>query len=108
MKGIFLLLCFCAITGINLSGAPLKKIFNNRDTTYHIIAAPSNTYGYEILVKNKTLIKQLSIPGKPGIKGFLKKQDAEKVARLVILKLSKGIMPPTINEKELNKLKIKL
>lgn len=108
MKKIFFLLFFCSLSRTIVLGSPLKRIFNNHDTTYHIIVAPGNTYGYEILVKNKTLIRQLSVPGKPGTKGFIKKQDAEKVARLVIRKLSKGVMPPTVDEKELNKLKIKL
>ena len=82
--------------------------FKKPDTTYEIIPAAANTYGYKILIKNKTLIKQLTIPGRPGTNGFKRKEDATKVARLVIKKLDKGIMPPTVDEKELIKLKIKL
>ncbi|MEO6358224.1 MAG: DUF4907 domain-containing protein [Ferruginibacter sp.] len=78
------------------------------DTTYRIIASEGNTYGYEILVKNKVLIHQTNIPGMPGNKGFENKSEAEKVARLVIKKLQKGMMPPTIEKRELDSLRIKL
>jgi len=77
------------------------------DTTYRIIPAEGNTYGYEILVKNKLLIHQPNIPGMPGKKGFQRKADAEKVAKLVIKKIQKGMMPPTVEKKELDSLSIK-
>jgi hypothetical protein len=78
------------------------------DTTYQIIAAPGNTYGYEILIHKKVLIRQLNIPGRSGTAGFKRKADAEKVARLVIKKLSQGMMPPTVDENELKQLNIKM
>ena len=77
------------------------------DTTYHIILSAGNSFGYEIRIQNKVIIRQQSIPGAPGIKGFDKKEDAEKVAALVIIKLQRGIMPPTIEKKELDSLKVK-
>ena len=81
--------------------------FSTGDTTYRIIPAEGNTYGYEILVKNKLLIHQPNIPGMPGNKGFQRKTDAEKTAKLVIKKIQKGMMPPTIEKKELDSLGIK-
>ena len=87
----------------------IKKTFCiNIDTSYRIIQAAGNTYGYEILIKNKVLIRQQNIPGKPGTLGFKRKRDAEKVAELVIKKLAQGIMPPTIDVKEFIDLKIEL
>jgi hypothetical protein len=80
----------------------------NGDITYRIIPSEDNTYGYEIFVKKKLLIHQPDIPGMTGNKGFTQKSDAEKVAKLVIQKLQKGIMPPTIGRKELDSLKINL
>ena len=77
------------------------------DTIFRIIPSESNTYGYDILVKNKILIHQQNIPGMPGNKGFPVKADAEKVARLVIKKIQRGMMPPTMERKELDSLKIK-
>jgi len=72
-----------------------------------IFSNPDNSYGYDILKENKVLIHQQNIPGQTGLKGFLKRDDAKKVALLVTEKLSQGIMPPTIETKELIQLKIK-
>jgi hypothetical protein len=83
-----------------------QYVLDDMDTTFRIVQAPENTYGYEIVLGNKTLIRQLNIPGRAGTKGFKKRTDAEKIARLILVKLGKGIMPPTINEKDLIKLKI--
>ena len=96
------------VKAYNNNEAAFQITFKKPDTTYQIITAAANTYGYKILIKNRTLIKQLTIPGRPGTNGFKRRGDAEKVAQLIITKLSKGIMPPTVDEKELIKLKIKL
>jgi len=77
-----------------------------RDTTYHIISSAGNSFGYEILIQDKVIIRQQSIPSVPGLKGFDKKEDAEKVAALVIIKMRRGIMPPTIEKKDLDSLKV--
>ena len=52
------------------------------------------------------LIHQPVIPGLPGNKGFKTKPDAEKVAKLVIEKIRKGQMPPTVTTEEMKKLKV--
>ena len=119
MKKVYLFLLvqltFCTIafsSSIKTDASSLKQsfiyFFNGTDTTYKIVSGANNTYGYEIVIKNKVLIRQLTIPGKPGTMGFKTEADAEKVAQLVLRKLSKGLMPPTVDEKELIKLKIKL
>ena len=108
-----------SVFGIALLGTPLKSknvslinlkyiecVFDNADTSYRIIPAPGNTYGYEILVGNKVLICQRNIPGRAGNLGFKKKSDAKKAALLMLKKLSQGIMPPTIERHELEELKI--
>jgi hypothetical protein len=111
-KGYLLFILFvalttnmCANTILPSIDYPMKLV--DGDTIYRIIPSADNTYGYEILVNNRLLIRQPTIPGLPGNKGFARKSDAEKVARLVIKKLQKGIMPPTIETKELDNLKIK-
>lgn len=76
------------------------------DTTYRIIPSLSNTYGYEILIHQKVVIRQQNIPGLPGNNGFVKVEDAKKVAELMLKKLRDGIMPPTIEKKELDSLRI--
>ena len=84
-----------------------EQIINKSDTSFNIVSTADHTSGYEISIRNKVVIRQLTIPGQSGIKGFKSRSDAEKVARLVIKKLSLGIMPPTIDDNELSKLKIK-
>jgi len=82
-------------------------IYSHSDTTYRIISSIANTYGYEILVNGKPFIRQKNIPGLSGTAGFKRKQDAEKCARLVLKKLSAGIMPPSVEKHELDSMKIK-
>lgn len=41
-----------------------------------------------------------------GIRAFDTKQDAEKVAQLVIQKMKNGEMPPTVSSDEMIKLKV--
>jgi len=74
--------------------------------TYKIIDAANNTFGYDIYSDGKLMIHQNSIPAVPGNNGFTKKTDAEKVAQLVISKIKKGEMPPTVSVDELKKLSI--
>ena len=88
----------------SLVNALTKDVSSHDEITFNIVGAANHTYGYEILVKNKILIRQLTIPGRNGIQGFKNKIDAEKVARLVIKKLAQGIMPPTVDTQELDSL----
>lgn len=73
---------------------------------YKIIKGTDNTYGYNISKNGKILIHQPSIPCVQGNKGFSKKKDAEKLALLMITKIRKGIMPPSVTERELQDLGI--
>src|SRR6187431_2103280 len=113
MRKLYLLmLCFIATTlFMHAHAIPSSKFFTLQrppeDTTFRIIPSEGNTYGYDILVKNKILIHQPNIPGRPGNKGFAIKADAEKVAMLIIKKLQRGMMPPATSTKELDSLKIK-
>jgi hypothetical protein len=65
-------------------------------------------YGYKIFNNDKLYINQPMIPSVAGIKGFETKEDAQKVANLVVEKINNGIMPPAVTEEELKKLNIKL
>ncbi len=77
-----------------------------RDTSYHIIKACCHTFGYEIMIGSKTIIRQLTIPGQWGESGFKTSRDAQEIAQLVLKKLQLGIMPPTVDKVELDKLRI--
>jgi len=85
---------------------PILQTSNYGDTTFKIVASANETYGYEIFISKKILIRQLTIPGRGGVEGFKNKTDAKKCAQFVIKKLSQGIMPPTVNAQELSDLKI--
>ena len=74
--------------------------------TYWVLPAEAGSFGFEILQDNRALIKQTTIPGQPGIKGFASNADAAKVAELMISKLKRGEMPPSVTTEELKKLKV--
>ena len=74
--------------------------------TYKIFDAPNHTYGYDVLADGGLMIHQKSIPAMPGNEGFKTKADASKVAQLVISKIKKGEMPPTVTIEEMKKLKV--
>lgn len=73
---------------------------------FKIIPAPNNTWGYDILKDRKVFIHQPNRPGMAGTSGFATKNDATKVALLVIAKIKKGEMPPTVTLQELRALHI--
>lgn len=80
---------------------PDGSAYVNSNLTYKIIDASNNTFGYDVFVDGKLMIHQLSIPAMPGIEGFKTKEDAVKVAELVIHKIGRGEMPPTVSTEEL-------
>lgn len=85
---------------------PAASTYANTKLTYKIIDAPGKTYGYDIYADSRLMIHQSSAPGLPGNQGFKTKADAEKVAKLVIGKIKKGEMPPTVSIEEMKKLKV--
>lgn len=74
---------------------------------YKIITNTDHSYGYDIFINGMLRVHQPAIPGMQGARGFLRKADAKKVASLVITKVQKGLMPPTIETRELDSLRIK-
>jgi hypothetical protein len=63
-------------------------------------------FGYNIILDDHVFIHQPSIPSIQGNKGFATKEQTEKVAQLVIYKLTHNIMPPSVTSKELDSLGI--
>ncbi len=74
--------------------------------THFIIRVPDEKFGYTVFIDGKMYIEQKSIPAISGNAGFVSKEDAEKVAKLVIEKIKQGEMPPTISIQDLQLLKI--
>jgi hypothetical protein len=86
----------------NETAFPKTSQFHNTKLTYRIIGAPSKTIGYDIYANGRLIIHQSSVPALPGNAGFKTKAAAEKVAQLVITKIQKGEMPPTVSIVEMN------
>ncbi|HMK25399.1 MAG TPA: DUF4907 domain-containing protein [Chitinophagaceae bacterium] len=104
MRILYLItLIFFVNTTSALGQPPINK---STKYTYKIIESLNNTYGYDIYVDNKLLIHQPAIPALASNEGFKTKNDAIKVAQLVITKIKKGDMPPTIAVEEIKKMKI--
>jgi hypothetical protein len=85
---------------------PSTETQKNANYSYTIIPSQNKTWGYDILMEKRLFIHQASAPGLPGNEGFKTKANAEKVAKLVIEKLKKGEMPPTVTIEEMKKLKV--
>lgn len=75
--------------------------------SYRIIPAANATWGYDIYRDGKMLVHQPTVPGVPGNSGFHSRSSAGKVARLVLEKIRKGQLPPTVGADELKKLKVR-
>jgi hypothetical protein len=85
---------------------PAASAYANTKLTYKIIDAPKHTYCYDVFADGRLMIHQTSAPALPGNEGFKTKEDATKVALLVIDKIKKGEMPPTISIDEMKKVKV--
>jgi len=85
---------------------PDAGAYANTILTYKITDAPNNTFCYDVYANGRLLIHQSSIPAMPGNEGFKTKAGAEKVVQLVISKIKKGEMPPTVTIDEMKKLKV--
>lgn len=83
---------------------PSADAFSNTPLTYTIIDAPNNTFCYDIYAEGRLMIHQSSMPGLPGNEGFKTRDDAMKVAEMVMYKIRKGEMPPTVSVDEMKQL----
>ena len=117
MKKLFTIFFFATMIQIGLAqetysetkqkgGAsfPSGEQFKTAKLTYNIIPAAGNTWCYDILMEGRLYIHQPSAPGLPGNEGFKTKEQAAKVAELVISKMKKGEMPPSVTLEEMKKL----
>ena len=116
-KNILLLFCFllCSLSyaqTVKLSTSkpenePVPQVVNvNSQLSYKITNTANHTFCYDIFCDGKKAIHQMSIPGLPGNEGFKTKSNAEAVALLVISKIQRGEMPPSVSIDELKKMKV--
>ena len=85
---------------------PAASAYASTKLTYKIINAPKHTYCYDVFADGRLIIHQTSAPALPSNEGFKTKEDATKVALLVIDKIRKNEMPPTISIDEMKKLNV--
>jgi hypothetical protein len=116
LSGFYFVCLFVPCLQPGAIGAPSLYIAKNQaisdsvprmQTNYKVITNKDHSYGYDIYTNGKLRVHQPTVPGRQGLKGFTRKGDAKKVAGLVIKKITQGLMPPTIEAKELDSLKIK-
>ncbi len=69
-----------------------------------IIPSINNSFGYEIIVNERTYIRQPSIPSLPGNMGFSNEENAQKVSDLVVQKIRRQEIPPKITIQDLKRL----
>lgn len=81
-----------------------KPILSGNTISYKVIIVANNSFGYDIFDGDHRIIHQTSTPGLSGNQGFRRKQDAEKVASLVVQKLNRHIVPPTVTIHEMDSL----
>lgn len=84
---------------------PKKKNINNlllvESSTFQVAGG----WGYNVLVDHKIFIHQEAVPAIGGNKIFIKKEDAEKTAALIVQKiLNKKV--PSVSEHELDSLQV--
>ena len=100
----FALLCFLAFVPFIVPANDI--LLQEIQYTFRTFQNPDKSFGYEIFKGKKKFIVQEHIPARPGNAGFKTAKDAEKVAKLVISKLERGISPPSVSEEELRALGI--
>ncbi len=74
--------------------------------TARIIDAANGTFCYEVYSNDKLLVKQTNVPGRVGNNGCPTRDQAEKLSTLVIEKIQRGEMPPTVTNDELKALEL--
>ncbi len=70
------------------------------------VYATQDGFGYDIVIRSKTVIRQTDIPGVAGHVPFCDSLDAVKVSALVKRKLVKS-ENPSVSAKEIDSLKIR-
>ena len=93
--------------GTTISFLPDTSRYQDALITASLFTARQQTWGYDIYVNRVLLIHQPTIPCYAGPDGFASRKDALAVAELVITKIRKGQMPPTVSKTELKALGIK-
>ena len=79
----------------------LARDYSQKKIEYFIINVPQDQFGYYIMIDGSMYIEQKTIPAIEGHEGFRTKEDAAKIANLVIQKIREGEIPPTVTIEDL-------
>ena len=79
----------------------LAREYGQKKIEYFIINVPNDQFGYYIMIDGQMYIEQKTIPAIEGNQGFKTREDAEKIAKLVIQKIRSGEIPPDVTVEEL-------
>jgi hypothetical protein len=111
MKYLFIiLLCLSGLSCANPKSTEEKKL--NFDTAVSVLKFHAETvevnggYGYMVFVNGKKFIFQETIPAVEGNMLFKTKEDALKVGKLVVKKMTQSTDFPSVTVDELKELKI--
>ncbi len=97
----------CTSTGKRFSDTSQEKSDSVVQTVYESqILDLGVGWGYQITQNHKVIIHQPTIPAVSGNNPFVSEEQAMAVATLVINKLNKGHMPPSVTRHELDSLRI--
>lgn len=96
---IFPLLAFASCT----SNTP-REGSSNPEITYKINGDSITGFSYQIFLSGKLFINQVEIPAVGGFQKFRQKEQAEKVAKLVVKKISSSSQLPSVTKVELDSL----
>jgi hypothetical protein len=91
-------------TSTNSVAFPAANEHSQKKLTAHVIDSPNGTFGYEVLSDGELFVRQINVPGRPGNEGCRTREQADKLSALVIEKIQRGEMPPTVTSDELKSL----
>jgi len=73
--------------------------------SFKIIPGENGTgFGYDIFMQGKLYVHQPVIPAVEGNKSFSSEEKASRAAQLVVFKIQRNILPPTVEVRELDSL----
>jgi hypothetical protein len=105
---IVLVLAVIAIYGFAASKSKNTQKEGNPVAQYEVqtFQSKDKTWGYNVIIDGKLYVRQETIPAISGTKGFKTQKDASAVGQLIVSKIKKGIIPPTVTVEELKGLGI--
>jgi hypothetical protein len=102
----FLFSCHDSTNPERKKNPDFKHVNQAKEPFFEVIVSENSPteFGYQILKDGVLLIDQKTIPAVQGNRSFFCREDAQRVADYILLKIMNGIFPPTISVVELDSL----